>query len=50
MDKLSSWLFLLIALVWLLPLIGVVVGNMAVHDWIAVLALIVIGAKGLMNK
>ena len=50
MDKINSWLFLLIALVWLLPLVNVVVGTQAVHDWIAVVALAIIGIKGAMGK
>jgi hypothetical protein len=39
MEKLSAWLFLLVAVAWLLPLIGVVIGSMDVHSWIAALAL-----------
>ncbi len=42
MQKVSGWMFLVIALVWLLPLVGVtqlgVIGN-----WISVIALAIIG-------
>jgi uncharacterized membrane protein len=50
MSKLSGWMFLLIALVWLLPLIGVVIGSQAVHSWIAVIALAIVGINKVMNK
>jgi len=43
MQKISGWLFLLIALTWLLPLLGVTLGNMDVHQWIATIALVIIG-------
>ena len=49
MDKIISWLFLLIAVMWLLPLIGVTAGGVA-YPWIATIALIIIGLKGLMKK
>lgn len=42
MQKLSAWLFLLIALIWLLPLVGVTQLG-AIADWIPVIALAVIG-------
>jgi len=49
MEKLYGWLWLVIALMWLLPLVGVsqlgVTGN-----WIAVVALAIIGVKMLMEK
>ena len=42
MNKISAWLFLLVALVWLLPLVNVnqlgLIGN-----WISVIAFVVIG-------
>jgi len=40
MQKLSAWLFLLIAVVWLLPLINLSIG--VAGGWIAVVALAVI--------
>ena len=40
MEKLSSWLFLLIAIVWLLPLIKVPLG--VAGDWISVIALAIV--------
>ncbi len=49
-NKANGWLFLLIALVWLLPLVGVVIGSMAVHDWVAVVALAIIGIMGVKGK
>jgi hypothetical protein len=42
MQKLNGWLFLLIALVWLLPLVGVNQLGSA-GNWIAVVALAIIG-------
>ena len=56
MKNLSSWLFLLIAVVWLLPLIKVDfleasnIGASNIGQWIAVIALAIIGITGLMNK
>ena len=47
LKKLSAWLFLLIALVWLLPLIGVTIGSATVHAWIATIALVIIGINEL---
>ena len=45
-DKTNGWLFLLIALVWLLPLVGVTIGSANVHAWIATIALAIIGLRG----
>ena len=42
MQKISAWLFLLIALIWLLPLINVDIGGVA-SGWIAAIALAIIG-------
>ena len=48
MEKISAWLFLLIAVIWLLPLIGVSLG--IAQGWIATIALAIIAiteiAKG----
>jgi len=41
MKNLNGWLFLLIAVVWLLPLINVSIG--AASPWIATIALAIIG-------
>ncbi len=51
MKNLNSWLFLLVALVWLLPLVGVdfLVSN-NIGTWIVIIAFAVIGIMGLMNK
>jgi len=49
MKNLNSWLFLLIAIIWLLPLINVDQLGIA-GDWIVVIALAIIGITGLMNK
>ncbi len=46
MKKLSAWLFLLIALVWLLPLISIDQLGVA-GTWIVVIALAVIGINEL---
>jgi hypothetical protein len=43
MKGLKGWLWLLVALVWLLLEVGVVVGSASVHNWIAILAVAVIG-------
>jgi len=43
MQKLNGWLWLLIALTWLLPLVNVTLGSLAVHQWIATIALVIIG-------
>ncbi len=51
MKNLSSWLFLLIAVVWLLPIIKVdFLEANNIGQWIAVIALAIIGITGLMNK
>ncbi|MEK6889211.1 MAG: hypothetical protein AABW80_03840 [Nanoarchaeota archaeon] len=43
MEKLSSWLFLLIAIVWLLPLIGLNAATaVTTYNWISVIALAII--------
>ena len=48
MEKLSSWLFLIIAVVWLLPLIGVTqLGG--IGDWLVVIALAIIGIMGIVK-
>ena len=42
MNKISAWLFLLVALVWLLPLVNVnQLGS--IGNWISVIAFVVIG-------
>ena len=46
MKKLSAWLFLLIALVWLLPLINITQLGVA-GAWIVVIALVVVGINEL---
>lgn len=43
MQKLSAWLFLVIALTWLLEAIDVILGTMVVHNWIRIVALVIIG-------
>ena len=40
MQKLSAWLFLLIAIVWLLPLINMPLG--VAGDWISTISLAII--------
>jgi hypothetical protein len=45
MQKISAWMFLLIALLMLLPMVSVSLG--AVGDWIMLLAYIVIGVMEL---
>lgn len=51
MKNLSSWLFLLIAVVWLLLLIKVdFLETNNIGQWIVVIALAIIGITGLMNK
>jgi hypothetical protein len=42
MQKVSAWLFLLIALMWLLPLIGVNQLGM-IGSWVSVVALVIVG-------
>jgi len=46
MQKISAWMFLLIALLMLLPMVGVSALG-AVGDWIMLLAYIVIGVMEL---
>lgn len=48
MEKLSAWLFLLIALLWLLPLVGVSLGTWG--SWLAVVALAGVGVVELRAK
>ena len=48
MEKISAWLFLLIAIVWLLPLINVSLG--AAGPWIATIALAIIGITEIMKS
>ena len=48
MDKLSSWLFVLIALLWI-PQVASLVGG-TVATWVAVIALAIIGLKGALGK
>jgi len=51
MKNLNSWLFLLVAVVWLLPLITVdFLESNNIGNWIVVAAFAIIGIKGLMNK
>ncbi len=40
MQKISAWLFLLISVLWLLPLISIDIGK--VDNWLQVIALAVI--------
>jgi len=49
MKNLKSWLFIIIAIVWLLPLINVDQLGEA-GTWIAIIAIALIGILGLMNK
>jgi len=48
MEKLSAWLFLLIGVLWLLPLISVGTGTWGA--WLATLALLVIGITEVMRN
>ena len=48
MDKTNSWLFLVIALMWLLPLVSVETGTWG--PWLSTIALAIIGIKGVMGK
>ena len=51
MKNINSWLFLLIAVVWLLQIFEVgFIANNNVGDWINVIAIGLIGVMGLMNK
>ena len=47
MEKLSAWLFLLIGIIWLLPLIAVGTGTWG--SWIATLALLIVGITEVMK-
>ena len=47
MEKLSAWLFLLIGIIWLLPLINVGTGTWG--GWIATLALLIVGITEVMK-
>jgi len=48
MEKITPILWLVIALMWLLPLVNVSTGVWG--NWISVVALVVIGVMGLMGK
>jgi len=48
MKNLNGWLFLLIALMWLLPLVGVGTGDWG--PWVSVIALAVIGFMEVKGK
>jgi len=48
MEKISAWLFLLIGILWLLPLLGVGTGSWG--GWLATLALLVIGIAEVMKS
>jgi hypothetical protein len=50
MDKISGWLFAVIALTWLLTQLGVIIGSQSVHNWIAIVALAFIGIKAGLGK
>ncbi len=52
MEKLSAWLFVVIALMWLLPLVGVATSAGAVDwgMWISTIALAVIGLYEAFKK
>ena len=52
MKNINGWLFLLIALMWLLPLVGVSTGTGSGNwgGWISVIALAVIGFTGLKES
>ena len=49
MQKISAWLFLLIAILWLLPLIGVDIGA-AISGWLATIALGVIAVMEIIKS
>jgi len=48
MHKISPWLFLVIALMWLLPMVGVAAASWM--GWVSFIALALIGIMELMNK
>jgi len=48
-NKLYGWLVLVLALLWLLPLIGVDQLAGAVTDWVTTIVLVIIGI-GLLKK
>lgn len=48
MNKFSPWLFIIIALMWLLPMVNVDTAPWG--DWIATIALALVGILELMNK
>ncbi|MCH7567824.1 MAG: hypothetical protein IIA87_00210 [Nanoarchaeota archaeon] len=52
MKNLNGWMFLIIALMWLLPLVGVSTGTGAGNwgTWIAVIALAVVGFMEVKGK
>ncbi len=47
-QKITPWLWLLVALMWLLPLVGV--GTSTWGPWLATLAVAGVGVLGLMGK
>jgi len=49
MKNVNGWLFLLIAVIWLLPLINVSIGA-AASGWIQTIALAIIGITMISNK
>tara|TARA_Y100000310_G_C20599846_1_gene772434 strand:- start:905 stop:1057 length:153 start_codon:yes stop_codon:yes gene_type:complete len=50
MKNAEGWLFLLIALVWLLPAINVTAISGTVLNWIAIVALALIGIMKVKGK
>lgn len=50
MENLNSWIWTVIGVLWLLPLIGVdqLAGN--ITNWLVALGVLVIGIMGIMNK
>ena len=48
MDKLVAWIFIIIGILMLLPLIGVAIGT--VGDWLMMLGFLVIGIVKLTAK
>jgi len=50
MENLSSWIWTLIGVVWLLPLINLTFLGETASLWISALGVLVIGVTGLMKK
>ena len=48
MHKISPWLFLVIALMWLLPMVGVATDPWG--SWVSVIALAVVGILEMMRS